>query len=54
MNVVLVSEVNPPPGDEPVEWLLLTNLPIDTVENIGRILQYYGVRWDDRGFFFGY
>ena len=29
INVVLVSEVNPPPGDEPIEWLLLTSLPID-------------------------
>ncbi len=29
VNVVLVSEVNPPPDDTPVEWLLLTSLPID-------------------------
>jgi len=45
LNVVLVSEVNPPPDDEPVEWLLLTSLPIDTVEQVGHILQYYTVRW---------
>ncbi len=45
VNVVLVSEVNPPPGDEPVEWLLLTNLPIDTIEQVLQILQYYSVRW---------
>jgi hypothetical protein len=45
VNVVLVTEVNPPPGDEPVEWLLLTSLPIDTVEQVGQILQYYCVRW---------
>jgi hypothetical protein len=32
VNVVLVREVNPPPGEEPVEWLLITNLPIDDVE----------------------
>jgi hypothetical protein len=45
VNAVLVSEVNPPPGDEPVEWLLLTDLPIDTVEQVGEILQDYSVRW---------
>ena len=45
VNVVLVSEVNPPPGDEPVEWLLLTSLPIDTVEQVRQIIQYYCVRW---------
>jgi hypothetical protein len=51
VNVVLVSEVNPPPGDEPIEWLLLTNLPIDTVEQVERILQYYSVRWMIEVFF---
>ena len=45
VNVVLVSEVNPPPGDEPVEWLLLTSLPIDCVEQVRQIIQYYCVRW---------
>ncbi len=45
VNVVLVSEVNPPPGEEPIEWLLLTSLPIDTIEQVEQILQYYAVRW---------
>jgi hypothetical protein len=45
VNVVLVSEVNPPLGDEPVEWLLLTSLPIDSVEQVRQIIQYYCVRW---------
>jgi hypothetical protein len=45
VNVVLVSEVNPPSGDESVEWLLLTSLPIDTVEQVCRIIQCYCVRW---------
>ena len=45
VNVVLVSEVNPSPGDEAVEWLLLTSLPIDTVEQVRQIIQYYCVRW---------
>ena len=45
VSVVLVSEVNPPAGDEPIEWLLLTSLPIDTVEQVRQIIQYYCVRW---------
>lgn len=45
VNVVLVSEVNPPPGEEPVEWLLLTDLPIDGVEQVRQVVQYYCVRW---------
>ena len=45
INVVSVSEVNPPPGDEPIEWLLLTSLPIDDVDRVRQIIQYYCVRW---------
>jgi hypothetical protein len=45
VNAVLVSEVNPPPRDVPVEWLLLTSLPIDDVEQVRLIIQYYSVRW---------
>lgn len=51
VNAVLVSELNPPPNDEPVEWLLLTSLPIDSVEQVGQILQYYCVRWMIEVFF---
>jgi hypothetical protein len=45
INAVLVSEVDPPAGDEPVEWLLLTDLPIDRVEQVQQIIAYYCVRW---------
>lgn len=44
-NVVLVRELNPPRGDEPVEWVLVTTLPINTTEDISTIIQYYTVRW---------
>src|SRR5271168_5299101 len=36
VNVVLVTEPNPPPGAEPIEWILLTDLPINTVEDVLR------------------
>jgi hypothetical protein len=45
VNVVLVREVGPPKDDEPVEWLLLTSLPIHDVERVRQVIQYYCVRW---------
>jgi transposase-like protein len=40
VNVVLVSEPNPPAGEPAVEWLLLTTLPIATVEDVRTVVQY--------------
>jgi Transposase DNA-binding/Transposase Tn5 dimerisation domain len=45
VNAVLVTEVNPPEDDVPVEWLLLTSLPIDTVDQVRLVVQYYSTRW---------
>ncbi len=51
VNVVLVSEVDPPGDEEPVEWLLLTSLSVDAVEQIRQVIQYYSVRWMIEVFF---
>jgi len=45
INVVLVRETDPPADDVPVEWLLLTTLPIDDAEQVRKIVQYYAVRF---------
>jgi hypothetical protein len=45
VNVVLVREINPPADDVPVEWILLTSLPIDDAEQVRQVIQYYCVRW---------
>jgi len=45
VNAVLVREVNPPAGEEAIEWLLLTSLPISTVEEVLRAVDYYCCRW---------
>lgn len=45
VNATLVREVNPPAGEEPIEWLLLTSLPIDTVAAVQQVIAYDGVRW---------
>lgn len=45
VNVVLVEEINTPEGQIPVQWLLITTLPIDTVEQVQLIVHYYTIRW---------
>lgn len=51
VNAVLVREIDPPPGEEPVQWLLLTSLPIDGAERVRQVIQYYCVRWMIEVFF---
>jgi hypothetical protein len=46
VNVVLVREDHPPAGEEPVEWVLLTTLPIGTPAQVRRVVEYYCVRWN--------
>ena len=45
VNVVLATEIDPPDGDTPVEWILLTSLPIEDIEQVDSVIQYYCVRW---------
>ena len=45
LNVVLVSEPNPPEGEPAIEWILLTTLPISRWEEISAIIKYYSSRW---------
>lgn len=45
VNVVLVREPNALAGGSPVEWVLVTTLPIDTLEHVGTIVEYYCIRW---------
>ena len=44
-NLVLVQEINPPDEEEPIEWMLITNLPIDTLDEISQVIGYYRLRW---------
>jgi len=45
VNVVLVEEMTPPNGVTPIQWLLVTTLPIDNAEQVQQIVSYYSVRW---------
>ncbi|MCH8840104.1 MAG: IS4 family transposase [Planctomycetes bacterium] len=44
-HVVLVEEVNGPGDGTEVSWLLITSLPIDSVKEILRVIDYYVARW---------
>lgn len=43
--VVRVWERDPPPGEEPLEWHLLTNEPVEDLATARRIISYYECRW---------
>jgi len=45
ITALLATEPNPPAGESPVEWLLLTNLPVETPEQALEKLSWYLCRW---------
>jgi IS4 transposase len=51
LNVVRVFELDTPVGSEPVEWRLVTTEPIDTVEQVLAIVDFYRKRWVIEEFF---
>lgn len=51
VSAVLVREINPPAGEAPIEWLLITTLPIDTLAQVQRVIKLYAVRWKIELFF---
>jgi len=45
IGAVYVSEVSPPDGVEPVDWMLLTNVKISTFDEIVQVVTWYSYRW---------
>ena len=45
VTAILAREENPAPGQTPIEWLLLTNLPVQTLEQAQQKLSWYLCRW---------
>lgn len=45
VRVVLVQEIGAPAEVEPIEWLLVTSLPIDTAAAVLQVVDYYTGRW---------
>ena len=42
---IVAREMEPPAGDKPVEWRLLTNLPVTSLEEAARMIDWYRARW---------
>ena len=45
VNVVLVEEIGGPGDGTDVSWLLMTTLPISTIDEVLRVVDYYVARW---------
>jgi hypothetical protein len=45
VTVILAREEVPPAGEKPIEWRLLTNERIETLEDAGLCLAWYRKRW---------
>jgi hypothetical protein len=45
LNALEVSEPHPPPGETPVHWLLLTSLPVESLDQAQTVIRYYSYRW---------
>jgi len=51
VNVVTVQEVEAPPGEVPVSWILLTAEPVDTPAQVEAVVDAYRARWRIEEFF---
>lgn len=45
LYVALLTEARPPKGEKPIEWLLLTNEPVEGFEDAWRVATWYECRW---------
>jgi hypothetical protein len=43
--VVRATEIAPPEGCEPIEWILLSTLRVESFEEACRCVRYYALRW---------
>ena len=51
VNLVLVEEVEPPEGCDPIRWLLVTTLPVATVDDVKQVVAIYCLRWQIEVYF---
>ena len=43
---IVAREINPPAGEEPLQWRLLTNLSVETLEQAQEVIGWYLARWE--------
>src|SRR6478735_1702801 len=51
VNIVYVWEKAPPADEDPIEWLLVTTEPVETVDQICSVVDNYRSRWLIEDFF---
>lgn len=45
LYAVLAREIDPPQGQEPIEWVLLTDWKVQSLKMAVRVVKWYGLRW---------
>jgi len=51
VNAIMAIETNPPEGEKPLVWIFITSLPVDTFDDVTKIIKYYLCRWEIELFF---
>jgi hypothetical protein len=51
INVVIAKEINAPVGVRPIEWVILTSLPIGGKKEALQVIEWYLCRWQAEIFF---
>jgi len=50
-SCIVAKEMQPAAGDKSVEWRLLTNLPVQSLEQAAQMIDWYRARWEIEMFF---
>ncbi|HWT80974.1 MAG TPA: IS4 family transposase, partial [Candidatus Methylomirabilis sp.] len=45
LYAVLAQEINPPAGQEPIQWALLTDWKVESLKMAIRLVRWYSLRW---------
>ena len=48
---IVARQIDPADVDKPIEWRLLTNLPVESLEQAAQMIDWYRARWEIEMFF---
>jgi hypothetical protein len=51
LYAVYAKEPKPPKGEEPIEWMLLTTLPVESYDVAQAVVGWYRCRWEEEIYF---
>jgi hypothetical protein len=46
LQVVMATEISPPANEEPIEWVLLSSLPVPDFDAAIELIRLYQIRWE--------